>query len=90
MNIRSQPGVVRRLSSISGKRDMLTDFEFKGVIRGAATAVPVVRNFIDAQDLSLRILSQACINRVSVFLLDARRTGTTSLRKELHVLANSK
>jgi hypothetical protein len=68
---------------------MLTDFKFQRVIRGAATAVPVVRNFIDTKDLSLRILSQACIDRVGVFLLDTRRTGTTFLWKELHVLANS-
>jgi hypothetical protein len=78
------------LTSISGKRDMLTDFKFQRVIRGAAAAIPVVRDFIDTKNLSLRILSQARVNRVGIFLLDTRRAGETSLRKELHVLANSK
>lgn len=58
------------------------------MVRSAAATVPIIRHLIDTQELSLSILAETGVNRVSILLLHARRAAAAVLGEDFSVLAD--
>merc|ERR1711907_841390 len=67
---------VRLAAHLLWTRQVLLDDHFEGMTGRTAAAVPVVGDLLGPEYFRPRILTDACINRICVLLLNARRART--------------